>query len=85
MRDLFPDGGDLAQARFWAGFRPMTPDSTPIVGGTRYVNLYTNMGHETLGWIMAFRSGRLLAEVISGRATDIPHQELSQHRYASRA
>ncbi|MFH4180687.1 FAD-dependent oxidoreductase, partial [Acinetobacter baumannii] len=26
-QDLFP-GGDMAQASFWTGLRPMTPDST---------------------------------------------------------
>jgi D-amino-acid dehydrogenase len=31
----------------------MTPDGTPIVGGTRYPNLYISTGHGTLGWTMA--------------------------------
>ncbi len=34
-QDLFP-GGDLKQASFWTGLRPMTPDSTPIIGATQY-------------------------------------------------
>ena len=38
--DLFPDGGDLSRASFWCGLRPMTPDGPPIIGGTRYANLY---------------------------------------------
>ena len=37
-QDLFP-GGDLAQASFWTGLRPMTPDSTPIIGATDSYNL----------------------------------------------
>ena len=32
VSDLFPHGGDVARAEFWAGLRPMTPDGTPIVG-----------------------------------------------------
>jgi D-amino-acid dehydrogenase len=36
VTDLFPQGGDVSQAEFWCGLRPMTPDGTPIVGGTRY-------------------------------------------------
>ncbi len=34
-QDLFP-GGNLAEASFWTGLRPMTPDSTPIIGATRF-------------------------------------------------
>lgn len=32
--DLFPGGAALRQAEFWCGLRPMTPDSTPIIGRT---------------------------------------------------
>ena len=35
ITDLFPCG-DLPRASFWTGLRPMTPDSTPIVGATPY-------------------------------------------------
>ena len=31
-----PEGGDLNQALFWSGLRPMTPDSTPLIGRTRF-------------------------------------------------
>lgn len=47
VRDLFPRGGDFSQAEFWTGFRPMTPDGTPIIGATPYDNLFTNTGHGT--------------------------------------
>lgn len=57
VRDLFPRGGDFSQAEFWTGFRPMTPDGTPIIGATPYDNLFTNTGHGTLGWTMACGSG----------------------------
>jgi D-amino-acid dehydrogenase len=83
VRDLFPNGGDLAAARFWTGLRPMTPDGTPIVGATRYGNLYTNTGHGTLGWTMACGSGRMLADLMSGRAPDIDHSDLALARYAA--
>ena len=83
VRDLFPNGGDLAAATFWTGLRPMTPDGTPIVGATRYGNLYTNTGHGTLGWTMACGSGRMLADLMSGRAPDIDHADLALARYAA--
>jgi D-amino-acid dehydrogenase len=80
--DLFPRGGDLAQASFWTGLRPMTPDGTPVVGPTRYRNLHLNTGHGTLGWTMACGSGRLLADLMTGRAPEIAADDLALSRYA---
>ena len=62
-QDLFP-GGDMQQATFWTGLRPMTPDSTPIIGATRFSNLFLNTGHGTLGWTMACGSGKLISDLV---------------------
>ena len=83
LSDLFPRGGDLSQASFWTGLRPMTPDGTPIVGATRIPNLYTNTGHGTLGWTMACGSGRILADILAGRTPDIDCADLNVSRYRS--
>src|SRR5690606_12367801 len=32
LTSLFPGAGDTAAATYWSGLRPMTPDSTPVVG-----------------------------------------------------
>jgi D-amino-acid dehydrogenase len=82
VTDLFPHGGDVKQASFWTGLRPMTPDGTPIIGPTRYGNLHLNTGHGTLGWTMACGSGRLLADLISDRRPDIAFDDLAISRYA---
>jgi D-amino-acid dehydrogenase len=79
--DLFPGGGDLARATFWAGLRPMTPDGAPVIGPTRYGNLHLNCGHGTLGWTMACGSGRVIADQLSGRAPEIDVKGLSIARY----
>ena len=65
--DLFPRGGDISRAEFWCGLRPMTPDGTPLIGATPVANLYLATGHGTLGWTMAAGTGRVMADVISGR------------------
>lgn len=80
-QDLFP-GGDLKQALFWTGLRPMTPDSTPIIGETRYKNLFLNTGHGTLGWTMACGSGKLISDIILGLKPDISTEGLAIQRYA---
>ncbi|MDB5379519.1 MAG: D-amino acid dehydrogenase small subunit [Rubritepida sp.] len=79
--DLFPDGGDIARASFWTGLRPMTPDGTPIIGATKYQNLFLNTGHGTLGWTMACGSGRVLADLVSGVTPDIETADLAVSRY----
>ena len=79
-RDLFP-GGDLLRASFWTGLRPMTPDGTPIIGGTRYSNLFLNTGHGTLGWTMACGSGKLISDIVMGHTPDINPSGLALDRY----
>lgn len=81
--DLYPRGGDLAQASFWTGLRPATPDGTPIVGATRYRNLFLNTGHGTLGWTMACGSGRLLADLIARKQPQISAEGLDISRYSA--
>ena len=80
-QDLFA-GGDLPNASFWTGLRPMTPDSTPIIGATRYRNLFLNTGHGTLGWTMACGSGKLISDLVLGKTPDIRIDGLSLQRYA---
>lgn len=81
VSDLFPKGGDVAQAEFWTGLRPMTPDGTPIVGETPIDNLYLSTGHGTLGWTMAAGTGRVMADLISGRQPEISMEGLTVARY----
>lgn len=81
VTDLFPTGGDVSKASFWCGLRPMTPDGTPIVGPTRYSNLHLATGHGTLGWTMAAGTGRVIADLVSGRRPEISLDGLTLARY----
>lgn len=81
VTDLFPKGGDVSKASFWCGLRPMTPDGTPIVGPTPVDNLLTATGHGTLGWTMAAGTGRVIADLISGRKPEIDLDGLTLERY----
>lgn len=82
VKDLFPNSGDFDKAEFWTGFRPMTPDGTPLIGKTPFSNLFTNTGHGTLGWTMACGSGHLLAQIIGNNITSNV-EGLDYFRYAS--
>jgi len=69
--ELFPDAGEREGAQFWAGLRPATPSNVPLVGATRYRNLFLDTGHGSLGWTMACGSGRALADLIAGRKPEV--------------
>lgn len=81
VSDLFPKGGDVSQAEFWTGLRPMTPDGTPILGETPIDNLLLSTGHGTLGWTMAAGTGRVMADLISGKKPEISMEGLTVARY----
>jgi D-amino-acid dehydrogenase len=81
VTDLFPGGGDVRRAEFWTGLRPMTPDGPPVVGPTPVPNLYLATGHGTLGWTMAAGTGRVVADVIAGRAPEVSLDGLTLDRY----
>lgn len=56
----------------WYGWRPMTPDSLPIIGRAPELNnLYLATGHNMLGLSMSTGTGKLIAELITGREPHI--------------
>lgn len=71
VKKLFPQGMDYKNVKKWAGLRPMTPSSVPVVGGTRFGNLFLNAGHGTLGWTLACGSGAVIADIVSGERPEI--------------
>jgi D-amino-acid dehydrogenase len=67
IRELFPGLGSVTTVENWAGLRPATPNNVPLIGRTKFRNLFLNTGHGTLGWTLACGSGSALADLISGR------------------
>jgi len=68
--ELFPKAGKPEAAQYWTGLRPATPSNLPIIGRTRFPNLYLNTGHGTLGWTMACGAGRALADIMCGKTPE---------------
>lgn len=56
-----------AQARSWAGLRPMSADGLPFIGPSHIPGLYINTGHGHLGWTFAVGSAQLLSDLIEGK------------------
>lgn len=67
FKSLFPDARVPAQLNPWCGFRPMSADGMPMVGGTRVEGLFVNSGHGALGWTLACGSARLITNTVTGR------------------
>ncbi len=81
MKDWFPKAGDIDGAQFWVGHRPMTPDGPPLLGPTPYRNLFLNLGHGSTGWAMSLGSGRVVADLVTGRKPEIDIDGLTLARY----
>ena len=61
----FPEAADYGNITKWAGLRPMTPSTVPVIGPSKKIsNLYFNTGHGMLGWTLALGSAKKLAEII---------------------
>lgn len=69
--EWFGDAVDTKHPEYWTGLRPATPSNVPLIGRTRYPNLYLNTGHGTLGWTMSCGSGKAVADLVSGRRPEV--------------
>jgi D-amino-acid dehydrogenase len=81
LPELTPE--DFAGAKRWFGYRPVTPDGLPYIGRFRgMTNLTAACGHAMLGVTLAPSTGRLVAEVLSGRKPSVDLTLLNPDRYA---
>lgn len=65
---LFPLG-EPVDAKPWMGARPCLPDMLPVIGkAPRHSGLWFNFGHQHHGLTLGPATGRLLAEMMTGRA-----------------
>lgn len=83
VRELLPEGLDFDDVEFWAGLRPMTPDGPPILGKTRWRNLFLNSGHGSNGWTQSCGTGRIVADMVHGRMPGIDMDGLTLARFGA--
>ncbi|MBS0247523.1 MAG: FAD-dependent oxidoreductase [Proteobacteria bacterium] len=65
----------------WAGLRPMTPDSRPVIGLSPLDGLFLNTGQGMLGWTLACGSARLSTDLIEGRTPSCPAEPFALARF----
>ena len=76
----FPGACDARDISPWAGLRPATPGGCPLVGGTRWPNVWINSGHGPLGLTLAAGSAALLARAMAGDALPIEGSSFALRR-----
>jgi D-amino-acid dehydrogenase len=72
VRAAFPGASDYREIKPWCGMRPATPKGTPLLGATPYANLWLNSGHGALGFTLGLATGRVVADLVAGRAPAVP-------------
>ncbi|MDN7674162.1 D-amino acid dehydrogenase [Burkholderia oklahomensis] len=81
LDDWFPHAAHAADAQFWVGRRPMTPDGAPLLGPSGVDGLWLNVGHGSTGWAMSMGSGKVVADLVAGREPEIDLDGLTLARY----
>jgi len=77
VRETMPHAADYDRIVPWAGLRPATPSSAPIVGATAFGNLWLNVGHGPLGFTFACGTASLLADLMQGKIASMSMDGLS--------
>ncbi|WP_068310349.1 NAD(P)/FAD-dependent oxidoreductase [Polycladidibacter hongkongensis] len=54
----------------WLGFRPAPTDSLPLIGELKNTGIYTAFGHHHIGLTAGPKTGRLVADLISGQRSN---------------
>ena len=77
VRKTFPDLAGVDTAQAWSGLRPSTPKGPPILGRTKYLNLWSNIGQGSLGFTLAAGSAMVITQLISQATSPIALDGLS--------
>lgn len=82
MQRIFPSIS-AADTTKWMGRRPSMPDSMPVIGrATRFRNVYYAFGHGHVGLCGGAPTGRIIADLVAGRAPSIDVEPFSAARFS---
>lgn len=74
---------ELTVLERWAGVRPVTPDGLPVIGpDPAWRNVVYAAGHGKIGLSLGPVTGRMVAQMMNGRASDIDPAPFSPARFA---
>lgn len=70
------------QVKLWMGHRPGTPDGMPCLGPSSATgDIVHAFGHGHIGLVTSARTGRVVAQLLSGQAPEIPIAAFSPQRF----
>ncbi len=82
--EYLPALGQLSVIRAWTAHRAATPDKLPLIGPSRDCDrIWLATGHEGLGITTSLATGRLLADLLLNRKTEIPAAPYAAARLAN--
>lgn len=64
VESIYPGLCNFSSPNAWAGLRPATPDSLPVVRQSRVGNVFLNIGHGALGFTLAAGCAVRVAEAM---------------------
>jgi D-amino-acid dehydrogenase len=71
-----------AENKVWYGYRPCSADGLPYLGNAgRYKNVTIATGHSMLGLSLGAATGKLVSELVAGKATSMDVQAFDANRY----
>ncbi|MER6142402.1 FAD-dependent oxidoreductase [Streptomyces sparsogenes] len=80
---LFPFLASVQAIRGYLGFRPYCPDHLPVIGpDPRAPGLWHACGHEGAGVGLSVGTGKLLAQALTGRPTDLDLAPFAPERFS---
>ena len=83
-QEYMPALAQTSAIRVWTGFRAATPDKLPLIGPWgEHSTVYLATGHEGLGITTSLATGRLLADHLVGRASQIAREPYLPSRTAT--
>ncbi|MEL7255813.1 MAG: FAD-dependent oxidoreductase [Pseudomonadota bacterium] len=68
-------------AEEWLGFRPSTPDSLPLIGEIGSTGAYAAFGHQHIGLTAGPKTGRLIADLMSGISPNMDLTPYNANRF----
>lgn len=80
---LYPDL-DMSEARVWLGHRPSMPDGLPCIGRSwSSAAVVHAFGHGHVGLVGSARTGRIVAQMLSGETPEIDVAPFSPSRFGT--
>lgn len=82
VQEIFPDL-EYQSTEEWLGYRPAPTDSLPLIGEVRGSGVFTAFGHHHIGLTGGPKTGRLVADMISGKHSNQDLSPFEPMRFAA--